>query len=119
MARTNLTVTEVTDAGVDPAGTAGTVDGHMVTLTGREFVEVNNADAAPQTVTVQTPGAPEGLAIADRVVSVPAGGRRIIGLANRGLYGQPSTSADAGKAYINYAAGQEADFTVRAFRLPA
>jgi hypothetical protein len=119
MARTEISATEVTDAGVDPAGVTGTVDGHMLRLTGREFIEVRNASGTPQNVTIATPQAPEGLAVADRVVSIPAtNGRKIIGLTNRALYGQDSKSADAGKAYINYAAGQEAQFTTRAFRLP-
>ena len=44
------------------------------------FLHVKNAGGSPDTVTVVTPGnAPGGLAIADSVVSVPAGSEKMIG----------------------------------------
>lgn len=120
MARVDLSPIVLDDAGVDPgAGTAGAVDGHMVELTGREILEFNNSNASPQDVTLVTPQAPEGLAIADRVISVPAtNGRRLVGDLNRALFGQDSMSADAGKVYINYPAGVESSITTRVYRLP-
>lgn len=119
MARTDINPVVLDDAGTDPgAGNVGTVDGHMVRLTGREIIEVNNGNAAPQVVTLVTPGAPEGLQVADRTVSVPATtGRRLIGDLNPGLYAQKS-GADEGKVYINYPAGVEASITTRVYRLP-
>jgi hypothetical protein len=39
------------------------------------FLEVDNADAAPKTVTLVTPGIYDGLTLADRAVTVPAGER--------------------------------------------
>jgi hypothetical protein len=39
------------------------------------FLEVDNADAAPTTVTLATPGTYDGLALEDRAVTVPAGER--------------------------------------------
>lgn len=39
------------------------------------FLEVNNGSGSAVTVTLATPGTTDGLAIADRAVSVPAGER--------------------------------------------
>lgn len=39
------------------------------------FLEVNNGNAAARTVTLATPGTVDGLAIADRAVTIPAGER--------------------------------------------
>lgn len=39
------------------------------------FLEANNGSGAPITITLATPGTVDGLAIADRAVSVPAGER--------------------------------------------
>ncbi|MFI7468136.1 hypothetical protein [Nonomuraea sp. NPDC049646] len=39
------------------------------------FLEVNNGNAAARTVTLATPGTVDGLAIADRAITIPAGER--------------------------------------------
>jgi hypothetical protein len=119
MARTDIARTDISRAGVNPAGTAGQVDGHMFTNTGKEFVEVSNADASARTVTFVTPRTVEGLAITDLALSVPAGGRLIVGPFPPETFSQPrSVGADAGKVYINYVSGSETQFTTRVYRLP-
>lgn len=57
---------------------------------------VNNGDAAAHTVTMVTPGKVDGLDIADRTVSVPAGQTAYIPVLD--LYRDPAT----GLATINY-----------------
>jgi hypothetical protein len=60
------------------------------------FLAVKNADASPHTVTLATPGTVDGLAIADRAVTVPAGQTFVIPVTDR--YRDPST----GRAAITY-----------------
>lgn len=117
MARTDLTVTQVTTDGVDPASTAGTVDGHMFRVSGQEIVEVENADASARTVTIQVPVTIGGQDVEDEVVSIPAGGRRIIGPLAYGVFARGATDTDAGKVYIDYEVGSEAQLSIRAFRV--
>lgn len=118
MARLDLPVTEITRAGADAAGSPGNADGHMFANRGREFLEVENVGAAARVVTVVTPRTIGGLDVAELVVNVPAGGRRLIGPFPGVTFDQPRASADAGKVYVNYEAGAAADYLVRCFRLP-
>lgn len=117
MARTDLTRTDITRAGVGAAGVAGTVDGHMFTNSGDEFLEVANAAGAARVVTIVTPRTVEGLAVAERTATIPASTTRKIGPFDPQVYNQPS-GADRGKVYVNYEAGQEAQFTTALYRLP-
>lgn len=57
---------------------------------------VQNGDASSHTVTLATPGTVDGLAIADRVVTVPAGALAVIPLND--VYRDPAT----GRAAITY-----------------
>lgn len=69
----------VTLAGLTPAYTAASATDNFLP-DADTFLHVKNGGASPDTVTVVTPGnAPGGLAIADVVVSVPAGQERMIG----------------------------------------
>lgn len=64
-----------------PAGSASTLvaasgGGDTCPAGDGVFLEVDNGDASSKTVTLVTPGTtPEGLAIADREVTIPAGER--------------------------------------------
>jgi hypothetical protein len=119
MARTALTITNITRAGVTDAGVAGITDGHMFDNTGHEFLEITNGNAAARTVTVVTPRTVEGLAVGDQVVSIPNGQTRKIGPFPRETFSQPrGAGADAGKVYLDYEATFHALFTTRVFRLP-
>jgi len=78
MARTALQVQPITSAGTDLTLTSANVDGHSVRNNGRTFILVVNGDASPMTVTLQTPGSVQGLAIADQTITVPASESRYI-----------------------------------------
>ncbi|WAZ20167.1 hypothetical protein STRCI_001266 [Streptomyces cinnabarinus] len=60
------------------------------------LLAIKNADASPHTVTIATPGTVEGLAIADRPVTVPAGQTYVVPITDR--YRDPST----GRAALTY-----------------
>lgn len=113
MARSDLTVTEITRSGVDPSLSAANVDGHAVENNGRMFIDVNNGGGAPITVTVQTPRTVDGLAVAELQVSVTNGVRRLIGPFPKATFDQPG--ADAGKVYVDFSA--VTSVTVGAFKV--
>lgn len=72
MSRTALTVQEVVRTGITVSLTAAqTTDGNSAPNDGNTYFEVKVATAGACTVTVQTPGTVDGLAIADRTISVP------------------------------------------------
>lgn len=58
---------------------AASVGGDKIVANDRAFLVVKNADAAPHTVTLVTPGMVAGLAIADKPVVVAAGATAFIG----------------------------------------
>lgn len=79
MARTLLTVQEVVASGTVPALVAAITDGHSVPNNGNSFVMVSNAHTAALTLTFIHPGTVDGLAVADRTVSVAAASTAFIG----------------------------------------
>lgn len=99
MARETLTVQEISRSGLNPSYTAAVADGHKIENTGREFVHVKNASGASVNVTIQTPGTVDGLAVADRVVAVPASEERMIGPFAPSDYNQ-----DDDEVYVDYSA---------------
>ena len=118
MARTDLTVTQISRAGTTPPATvAGTADGHMFSNDGRTFLEVTNAAGAARTITFVTPGTVGDRQIEDLPISLPASATRLIGPFPIDLYNRGAGLTDAGKVYTNFEAGQEAQFTVRAYKL--
>lgn len=74
-----LAVAKLNRNGVDPAGVAAAALGDDFVNTGKEAVLLENGSGAPINVTFETPGTVDGLAIADKVVAVPAGGARVVG----------------------------------------
>jgi len=97
MARTALTVTQVTRAGVALPAAAANADGHSVANDGSVILHIVNGGGAPITVTIVTPGTVDGLAIADREVIVAASANRLIGPFPREHYNQ----AD-GTVHVNF-----------------
>lgn len=96
-----------------PGGSASTLasasgGGDTATPGDGVFLEVNNGDASPKTVTVATPGTVDGLAIADRAVTIPAGERWKIPLSRMYAGGD-------GQAAITYSA--VTSVTVGVFRI--
>lgn len=110
MARTALSVQQISRDGLTPTYTSATTDGHSVVNDGRVFIHVKNNGASPITVTVQTPGAVDGLAIADRQVTVSNGSEKMIGPFLPNVYNQSD-----GSIWINYSA--TTSVTVAALRL--
>lgn len=74
MADVNLTVQEITRAGIDLAdtGSLSTSDTYKVANNGRTFLHFKKSGAGACTVTITTPGTVDGLAVADKTVTVPA-----------------------------------------------
>jgi hypothetical protein len=116
MARTNLTVIEITRTGVDLATTleAGNADGEMFYNGGDVLLAVENLNAADCTVTVVSPRTVDGLAVSDLTVVVSQDEVMLIGPFPRDTFNQPSGD-DAGKVYVNLS--HVDDLKVAALRL--
>lgn len=115
MARTALTVQSIIRNGLAPSFGAANVDGHAVPNDGKTWIEVKNAGGSPITVTIQTPGTVDGMAVADRTVVVPATtGDRMIGPFPPNQYNQISGS-DVGTVYVDFSA--VTSVTVAAFTM--
>lgn len=114
MARTDLTVTPLTRAGLSlaAAGTAAIADGHMFTNNGRRMLRVRNTDSSSKTVTAQIPGTVDGQDIADRQYTIPATTGDVVIPPFPNAYNQ----AD-GKVYLDYSA--ITGLSVQVIELPA
>ena len=74
-----LAVQSIIRAGLVQTYAAATSGGDEFVNTGAEYVEIINGSAATIVVTIDTPNTVDGLAIADRVISILAGETRKIG----------------------------------------
>lgn len=110
MARTASAVQQIVRTGLTPAYSAANADGHSIANDGRVFQHIKNGSGSSINVTAQTPATVDGLAVAERVVAIPAGEERMIGPFQPGIYNQ----AD-GSVYIDYSA--VTTVTVATFRL--
>lgn len=102
MARTALTVSEIVRSGLTLSASAANADGHSLVNTDKNaalLLYVNNGSGSPITVTIQTPGTVDGLAIADRTVTVAAGAERFIGPLTAKDYNQSD-----GTVYVDFSA---------------
>lgn len=107
-----LPVQTVTAAGLTPVYDAASPGGDKVRPGTRVALHFRNADTLSSvTVTLVTPGTVQGLAIADRTVTVPAAGEVMVTVP-ADLYGDP---ADGGLASFTYSAAT--DVTVAALRI--
>ena len=102
MARTDVSVQSVSDAGATLTYTAAIADGHMFVNTGIEFLHIRNNDVASKTITLQTPQQVSGLDVDERTIVVAAGAQAMVGNLPTGLYNQSGT--DANKVYVDYSA---------------
>lgn len=74
MPRTAITPQQVVAGGLEVSYEPANVDGNSISgASTRRDLTVKNGSAASINVTIPTPGTVDGLAIADRVVAVPAG----------------------------------------------
>ena len=104
MARTNVATQQITRDGLElDLSVPVTVDGDVFDC-GATFLYVDNGSGASVNVSVVSVPTLDGLDVEDLVVAVPAGEFRLIGPFPKRTFGQPSSSADAGRAYANYSA---------------
>ncbi len=102
MARALLTVQPVVPTGMWPTLTAASVSGNMFTNSERgTFVLIRNGHTAAVSVTIPSTFSRDGLVLAARVVSVPAGADRLIGPVLGENHNQLS-GVDTGNTYIDY-----------------
>ena len=111
MSLTTLAVQQIVRTGLTPALAAANADGSYVPNDGRTFLQVKNGSAGAVTVTVETPGTVDGLAIGDLAVVVPLTvGDKIIGPFPPDTYNQPDGTIKATFSAV-------ASVTIGAFRL--
>jgi hypothetical protein len=102
MARASVTTQKITRAGLNPSYTAPNADGDIIDA-GSVDLHVKNGGGSQITVTVETPGTVDGVAIADLSVVVPAAGERLIGPFTRGTFAQPSdATVGPGRVLVSY-----------------
>ena len=82
MARVEIPVTTILTTGVTQPSqvTANMSLGNYIAANdGRIFLEAKNDDASPQTVTVVTQFVKDGFTLSDNIVSILAGGTKLLG----------------------------------------
>lgn len=111
MARTLITPQSVGSAGLHPTYEAANAAGNSWRMGSGIALHVKNGGASACTVTIPTPLQVDGLAVADRTISVPAGEDRLIGLAATPAYRQTG-----GVAFADY--DQVTSVTVAVLTVP-
>lgn len=94
---TPLSVETIDRSGLAPSGAAADAGGNEFANDGKVFLEVDNQDASSTNVTIVTQQTSDGLAVADRVVSVGATSRKLIGPFPASIYNDGS-----GKVQLTY-----------------
>lgn len=109
MPRVALTVQQVTRTALTPTmSAADSANGHQFSNDGNVWLEVTTTGTTAN-LTILTPGTVDGLAIADRVIALPATGSRKIGPFPPDVYNQ----AD-GNVYVDLSA--QTGITLGVFR---
>jgi hypothetical protein len=111
MARTPITAQAVTSAGRAPAYEPANVDGNSFRLLPGRALHVKNGSASAVTVTAPTPQLVDGLAVADRTITVAAGGEQLIAFGTTAAYKQAG-----GVVHIDYST--VTTVTVAVFDIP-
>ena len=113
MARTDLSVQTIAQAGIEPSYEAANADGEAVPNNGLMFIHVKNGGGSQITVTIQTPVAYDGLALEDQTVTIDAGDEKMIGPFSTRF--NQAGGTDKGKVYVDFSA--VTSVTIAAFRL--
>lgn len=95
MAKVALTLQAISTSGTTLSFGAANADGYAIdNSSGRAALYVKNGGGSPVTVTLEIPGTIDGVAKADKTVSVAAGSEKLIGFFPRSIYDQtePDTS---------------------------
>lgn len=103
-----LTAAVVIKTGVDSAPAAADVDGNNVGNNGKIFLLFKNTNVATRTVTFDATQTVDGLAVADRTLSVPTG-ERMIGPFKPTVFGET----------LSWTYSAVADLTVKALSFTA
>ena len=99
MARTALTVQEISLAGITPSYAAAEADGNSFANDGDVLLQVKNA-GSEITVTIQTPMKVGGVDVAEVTVTIPATtGDKMVGPFDPTIFNQ-----SAGVVYVDYSA---------------
>jgi hypothetical protein len=114
MARTALTVQQMSRDGVVPTYAAANADGNSFANDSRTFLHAKNGSGGSITLTFVTPNTEDGLAIADHTVAIAAGAEKIVSDLGEGTFEQPS-GADKGLVYVDYS--DVTSLTVAAIRI--
>ena len=93
------TVQTVTRSGITPTKNAVSASDDFVN-DGLTVLHVTNGSGGSLTVTIVTPGTSDGLAVADRTVTIPNGEERVIGPFLRAIYSATAT----GKVTVQFSA---------------
>lgn len=101
MARTTLSITPIVNSGVAFVGAApDATNGNALPNNGRQMLVYKNADSGSHTVTIKAypnGGAPDGLTVSDKVVTIAAGATEIIGPFPPSIYNDA-----ANNVYLDY-----------------
>ncbi len=124
MARTELTVTTLTIAGITPSLTPGQADGHFfdnppaLTPYGGRFAMVENTGAAPRNITFQTGATVESQAVEEVVIAVAAGVTILVGPFTPKLFNRPAGGADPATVYVDYDGAAPTELSIQIFEFP-
>ena len=99
MARSALSIQEISAAGLVATYSAANVDGNSILNTSKEDIclHVKNGGGGSINVTLQTPASSHGEPIAERVVAVAAAAETFFGPFNRDVFNQSD-----GSVYVDY-----------------
>lgn len=102
MARVSLARQQLSDTGLLAAYSPAAAEGHAVENNGKVILHVKNDSTADITVTIKSGYSVNGLKLADRIVTVPAGKSVFIGPLDTTIYNQ--TDGMAGQVAVDYSA---------------
>lgn len=108
MARTALTVQQISRAAITPTYAAANVDGHSIPADGETFIHVKTGGTGA-TVSVPVPALVDGQAVTDKSYVIGTNSERMIGPFPKDPYAQASN-----EAYINFSS--VTTVTIAAFR---
>lgn len=99
MARSEVNHQQILRTGLEQSYASANADGNKFSNDGRMFLHVKNGGGSSITVTIQTPGTVDDLAIADQAVVVTNGEERMIGPFPPTIYNQSDRMV-----YVDYSA---------------
>lgn len=123
MARHDIPVTKLVPTGIDPEASESlsvAADDHSFVNNGRTILQVRNTVGTSRVVTIETPGTVDGLAVAERTVTVGAGKTAYIGPFPRSIYNgndPDNSNGNQRDRVLVDVANSDGDLAFRAFRM--